>query len=155
MAWEPGSKTPATVAEAIEASGLGWSVAKERIAVDRGDEPNRDWSLLRFDDIPAITRRSARDTRGVLGTLGGRYRIVQRQQSGNHAAGWRRDGLHGARVERRTAGWRPVRCEHAGDERSGMRGAWGYEPGPSLAPELLTDLLIGRPCASARPRGLE
>ena len=30
---------PATVAEAIEAAGLGWSVAKEPIAVDRGDDP--------------------------------------------------------------------------------------------------------------------
>jgi hypothetical protein len=32
---------PATVAEAIEASGLGWSVAKEPIAVDRGDKIGR------------------------------------------------------------------------------------------------------------------
>src|ERR1035441_2667297 len=76
-------------------------------------------------------------------------------QSGGHALGWWRDGLHGARVERRAARWRPVRREHACDERSGSRGAGGYEPGPSVAPELLTSPLIGRPCVAARSGVLE
>jgi hypothetical protein len=35
-----------------------------------------------------------------------------------------------------------------------MRGAGGYEAGPSFAPELLTDLLVSGPCASARSRGV-
>jgi hypothetical protein len=77
------------------------------------------------------------------------------RRSGGHASGWWRDGLHGACVQRRAAGWRPVRREHACDERSGMRGAGGYEPSPSLAPELLTHPLIGRPCAPARSGSLE
>ncbi|HEV3071469.1 MAG TPA: hypothetical protein VGY76_08605 [Solirubrobacteraceae bacterium] len=36
-----------------------------------------------------------------------------------------------------------------------MCGAGGYESGPSFAPELLADLLIGNPCASARSWGSE
>src|SRR6185312_10016402 len=80
---------------------------------------------------------------------------LDRQRSSGHAARWWGDGLHSARVERRAAGRRPVGCEHACDERAGMCGAGGYEPGPSFAPELLTNLLIGRPCASARSWGLE
>lgn len=75
---------------------------------------------------------------------------TDRQRSGGHALGRWRSGLHCARVQRRATGWWPVRREHACDERSGMRGAGGYEPGPSLAPELLADPLVDRPCAAAR-----
>lgn len=67
---------------------------------------------------------------------------TDRKRSGGHALGWW-DGLHGACVQRCAAGWWPVGREHACDERSWMRGAGGYEPGPSFAPEMLTDLLIG------------
>jgi hypothetical protein len=36
-----------------------------------------------------------------------------------------------------------------------MRGAGGYEAGPSFGPELLADPLIGGPCAPARSGDLE
>jgi hypothetical protein len=68
---------PATVAEAIEASGLGWSVAKEPIAVDRGDDPSSDWWLPRCEEIPGFFATVRQDTREVLGIVGERYRIVQ------------------------------------------------------------------------------
>lgn len=80
---------------------------------------------------------------------------TDRQRSGGHTP-WRwRDCLHGACVQRCAAGWRPVHCEHACDERSGMCGAGDDEAGPSLAPELLTDPLIGRPCSSTRSGDVE
>lgn len=58
--------------------------------------------------------------------------------------------MHGARVKRRAAGWWPVGREHACDERSGACRAGSDEAGPSFAPELLADSLIGGPCVSAR-----
>jgi hypothetical protein len=61
---------PATVAEAIEASGLGWSVAKEPIAVDRGDEPDDDCLLPRCEEIPGYYATVRQDTREVLGIVG-------------------------------------------------------------------------------------
>jgi hypothetical protein len=51
---------------AIEASGLGWSVATERIAVDRGDELNSDWSLPRCEDIPGYYATVRPDTHGSV-----------------------------------------------------------------------------------------
>ena len=61
---------PATVAEAIEAAGLGWSVAKEPIAVDRGDEPSDDLWLPRCEEIPGFFATVRQDTREVLLGLG-------------------------------------------------------------------------------------
>jgi hypothetical protein len=58
---------PATVAEAIEASGLGWRVAKEPIAIDRGEAPGGDWWLPRCEEIPGFYATVRQDTREVLG----------------------------------------------------------------------------------------
>jgi phage/plasmid-like protein (TIGR03299 family) len=87
------------VAEAIEASGLGWSVAKERIAVDRGDEPDDDWLLPRWEQIPGYYATVRQDTREVLGIVGERYRIVQ-----NHDAFAFIDQLLGSSIHFETAG---------------------------------------------------
>ena len=64
-------RAPATIAEAIEASGLGWGVAREPIAVDRGDAATvDDWWEPRCEEIPGLLRhrpaghaRGARDCR--------------------------------------------------------------------------------------------
>jgi hypothetical protein len=74
----------------------------------------------------------------------------EREASRRHAAWWGRDGLDGAGVQWCASGWRPVRCEHTCHERAGMRGARGYQAGPALAPELLADLLVGRPGVATR-----
>jgi hypothetical protein len=63
---------------------------------------------------------------------------------------------------------RPAKCIYAGTVRIGIArqesragitegsgGAGGYEAGPSLAPEQLTDILVGRPCVSAWLHGRE
>jgi hypothetical protein len=89
---------PATVAEAIEASGLGWSVAKERIAVDRGDAPGDDWLLPCCEQIPGYYATVRQDTREVLGVVGERYRIVQ-----NHEAFAFIDQLLGSSIHFETA----------------------------------------------------
>src|ERR1019366_425345 len=75
---------------------------------------------------------------------------ADRQGSGSHAAGRWRDRLHRACVQGCASGQRPVSGEHTCDERAGMRGAGGYEAGPSFAPELLADTLIVSPDGSAR-----
>ncbi len=71
-------RPPATIAEAIEASGLGWRVEREPIAVDRGDVASADsiWDP-RCEEIPGWWANVRQDTRGVLGIVGDRYRIVQ------------------------------------------------------------------------------
>lgn len=90
---------PATVAEAIEASGLGWSVAKEPIAVDRGDKPADEWWVPRCEEIPGFYATVRQDTREVLGIVGERYRIVQ-----NHEAFAFIDELLGSSINFETAG---------------------------------------------------
>jgi phage/plasmid-like protein (TIGR03299 family) len=90
---------PATVAEAIEASGLGWNVAKEHIAVDPGDEPDDDWLLPRCEQISGYYATVRQDTREVLGIVGERYRIVQ-----NHEAFAFIDQLLGSAIHFETAG---------------------------------------------------
>ena len=69
-------RTPATIAEAIEASGLGWRVEREPIAVDRGDaaSPDSIWDP-RCEEIPGYYATVRQDTRQVLGIVGERYRI--------------------------------------------------------------------------------
>ncbi|MBV9337840.1 MAG: DUF945 domain-containing protein, partial [Solirubrobacterales bacterium] len=71
-------QAPATIAEAIECSGLGWRVEREAIAIDRGDVATiDDWWLPRCEEIPGWWANVRQDTREVLGIVGERYRIVQ------------------------------------------------------------------------------
>ncbi|MGI8559667.1 MAG: DUF932 domain-containing protein [Solirubrobacteraceae bacterium] len=73
---------PATIAEAIHASGLGWRVAREPIAVDRGDAATvDDWWEPRCEEIPGYYATVRQDTRAVLGIVGERYRIVQNEEA--------------------------------------------------------------------------
>lgn len=75
-------RPPATIAEAIEASGLGWRVAREPIAVDRGDAVTAgDWWEPRCEEIPGYYATVRQDTRVVLGIVGERYRIVQNEEA--------------------------------------------------------------------------
>lgn len=75
-------RPPATIAEAIEASGLAWQVAREPIAVDRGDAATvDDWWEPRCEEIPGYYATVRQDTRTVLGIVGERYRIVQNHQA--------------------------------------------------------------------------
>lgn len=73
---------PATIAEAIERSGLGWQVKREPIAVDRGEVATvGEWWLPRCEEIPGYYATVRQDTREVLGIVGERYRIVQNQDA--------------------------------------------------------------------------
>ncbi len=71
---------PASVGEAIEASGLGWSVAKEPIAIHRGGTPP-DWARRASGAIPGYFATVRQDTREVLGIVGERYRLVQNDEA--------------------------------------------------------------------------
>jgi phage/plasmid-like protein (TIGR03299 family) len=64
-------RPPASVAEAIEASGLGWSVAKRplALAVPDGVEPG--------EPIEGFYATVRQDTQEPLGVVGERYRVVQ------------------------------------------------------------------------------
>ena len=75
-------RPPATIAEAIEASGLAWRVEREPIAVDRGDvaSVNDLWDP-RCEEIPGYYATVRQDTRAVLGIVGERYRIVQNDEA--------------------------------------------------------------------------
>jgi hypothetical protein len=69
-------RPPATIADAIELSGLGWQVNREPIAVDRGDAATADdWWEPRCQEIPGYYANVRQDTRQVLGIVGERYRI--------------------------------------------------------------------------------
>jgi phage/plasmid-like protein (TIGR03299 family) len=93
-------RPPATIAEAIEASGLGWRVVREPIAVDRGDAATvDDWWEPRCEEIPGYYATVRQDTRAVLGIVGERYRIVQ-----NHEAFAFVDQLLGSSLHFETAG---------------------------------------------------
>jgi phage/plasmid-like protein (TIGR03299 family) len=71
-------RSPVTIAEAIELSGLGWRVEREPIAVDRGDAATvDDWWEPRCEEIYGYWANVRQDTREVLGIVGDRYRIVQ------------------------------------------------------------------------------
>jgi phage/plasmid-like protein (TIGR03299 family) len=93
-------RAPATIADAIELSGLGWQVKREPIAVDRGDTATADdWWEPRCEEIPGYYANVRQDTRQVLGIVGERYRIVQ-----NHEAFQFVDQLIGSAIHFETAG---------------------------------------------------
>jgi phage/plasmid-like protein (TIGR03299 family) len=71
---------PASVGEAIAASGLSWSVAKEPIAIHRGGTPP-DWAGPVSEAIPGYYATVRQDTQDVLGIVGERYRIVQNDEA--------------------------------------------------------------------------
>lgn len=75
-------RPPATIAEAIEASGLGWRVEREPIAVDRGDVALADsiWDP-RCEAISGYWATVRQDTRQVLGIVGDRYRVLQNRDA--------------------------------------------------------------------------
>jgi hypothetical protein len=56
-------------------------LAKEPIAIDRGDSPRGDWWLPRCEQIPGYYATVRQDTREVLGIVGERYRIVQNRRA--------------------------------------------------------------------------
>jgi phage/plasmid-like protein (TIGR03299 family) len=75
-------RPPATIAEAIELSGLDWRVEREPIAVDRGDAATvDDWWEPRCEEIQGFWANVRQDTRQVLGIVGDRYRIVQNNEA--------------------------------------------------------------------------
>ena len=75
-------RPPATIAEAIHASGLAWRVEREPIAVDRGEAATvDDWWEPRCEEIPGFYATVRQDTRTVLGIVGERYRIVQNEEA--------------------------------------------------------------------------
>jgi phage/plasmid-like protein (TIGR03299 family) len=91
---------PATIADAIQASGLNWRVEREPIAIDRGDVTTaHDWWQPRCEQIPGYYATVRQDTRTVLGIVGERYRIVQ-----NHEAFAFVDQLLGSSLNFETAG---------------------------------------------------
>jgi phage/plasmid-like protein (TIGR03299 family) len=92
-------RPPATIAEAIELSGLGWSVEKEPIAVDRGEAAAEDFMIPRCEEIPDFYATVRQDTREVLGIVGPRYEIVQ-----NYMAFQFVDQLLGSAMHFETAG---------------------------------------------------
>lgn len=73
-------RPPATVAEAIERSGLGWAVTKQPIAIHRGGTPP-DWARPASEAIPKFHATVRQDTGDVLGIVGERYRIVQNSEA--------------------------------------------------------------------------
>jgi phage/plasmid-like protein (TIGR03299 family) len=76
------ARPPATIAQAIEASGLGWRVEREPIAVDRGDAATvNDWWEPRCEEIRGYYATVRQDTRTVLGIVGERYRFVQNREA--------------------------------------------------------------------------
>jgi phage/plasmid-like protein (TIGR03299 family) len=73
-------RPPASVGEAIDASGLGWSVAKEPVAIHRGGTPP-EWARPASEAIPGYFATVRQDTSEVLGIVGERYRIVQNDEA--------------------------------------------------------------------------
>jgi phage/plasmid-like protein (TIGR03299 family) len=71
---------PATVGEAIGASGLGWRVNKLPIAIHRGGPPP-DWARHPSEAIPGYYATVREDTEEILGIVGERYRIVQNREA--------------------------------------------------------------------------
>jgi len=84
VAWARGrtGSTAASVAEAIEAAGLGWSVVKKPLVIDRGP----DWQLdvLRYKRVHgyyATVRQDTEDELGVVGSAIASCRIMKHSRS--------------------------------------------------------------------------
>jgi phage/plasmid-like protein (TIGR03299 family) len=93
-------RPPATISEAIAASGLGWRVEREPIAVDRGDAGSvDDWWEPRCKEISGYYATVRQDSRAVLGIVGERYRIVQNEEAFQFV-----DQLLGSQLHFETAG---------------------------------------------------
>lgn len=93
-------QAPATIAEAVQASGLAWRVEREPIAVDRGDAVTVEaWWEPRCEEIPGYYATVRQDTRTVLGIVGDRYRIVQNEEAFQFV-----DQLLGSSLQFETAG---------------------------------------------------
>jgi hypothetical protein len=89
-------RPPASIAEAIEAAGLGWSVIKKPLAVDLGSNlPD----VCRYRKLLGHYVTARQDTDEELGVVGERYRIVQ-----NHEAFAFIDQLLGSAIHFETAG---------------------------------------------------
>ena len=89
-------RPPASVAEAIEAAGLGWSVIKKPLAVDLGSNlPD----VCRYRKLLGHYVTVRQDTDEELGVVGERYTIVQ-----NHEAFAFIDQLLGSAIHFETAG---------------------------------------------------
>lgn len=89
-------RPPASVAEAIEAAGLGWSVIKKPLAVDLGSSlPD----VCRYRKLLGHYVTVRQDIDEPLGVVGERYRIVQ-----NHEAFAFVDQLLGSAFHFETAG---------------------------------------------------
>jgi len=93
-------RPPASIAQAIEASGLGWRVEREPVAVDRGDAATVDdlWAP-RCEEIPGYYATVRQDTGAVLGIVGERYRVVQNEEAFEFV-----DALLGSSLHFETAG---------------------------------------------------
>ncbi len=89
-------RPPASVAEAVDVAGLGWSVAKRRLAIDCGAELPDVLRYRGFDGHYATVRQ---DNDEVLGVVGERYRIVQNAEAFSFV-----DQLLGSGVSFETAG---------------------------------------------------
>ncbi len=107
-------RPPASVAEAIEASGLGWRVEKQPIAV-RHDNVPVGWEGPFHEEVPGFYATVRQDTREVLGIVGERYRIVQNDEAFGFI-----DQLLGSQINFETAG-QPARRTPSMDTRDASR----------------------------------
>jgi phage/plasmid-like protein (TIGR03299 family) len=75
-------RAPASVAEAVEASGLGWRVELEPIAVERTLlAPAGNALTSAHEPISGYFATVRQDTRAVLGIVGERYRVLHNKQA--------------------------------------------------------------------------
>jgi phage/plasmid-like protein (TIGR03299 family) len=92
-------RAPVSVAEAIEVSGLGWSVVKTPIAVDHALDGAEPAAEGRYQPIEGHYATVRQDTREPLGVVGERYRVVQNREAFSFV-----DQLLGSAMNFETAG---------------------------------------------------
>jgi phage/plasmid-like protein (TIGR03299 family) len=94
------ARPPATISEAIGASGLRWRVEREPIAVDHREMVSlNEWWEPRCEEIPGYWATVRQDTRQVLGIVGERYVVVQNEDAFRFV-----DQLLGSSLQFETAG---------------------------------------------------